>query len=759
IVFESKAPLLLENLVTSSPIDTQDLVQAGFQAYFGFPLEVRGRPFGTLCGLKKTSGPLPEDLPSLLQTIVRQVGFAVENARLFQQAQLRAEEMAAINDLGRALASRLNLNQVLEEVYRGVSRLLDTTNFHIALYDAAKDENVFLLNVSESRIDQEIVRLPANRGITGYIVKQGKSVLIKQDTRSWLADHGIESVGEPAQSWLGVPLILGEEVVGAMAVQDYKKPYAYDEHDLFILTAIANQAVIAIQNARLFEAEQRRREISDALSQMARTVSASVDIHEIANTLLEHLARFVPFRSATVQQILEGKRSILAGKGIELEKTTEEGTRLLWKPVQEDPLIREIVSGRRPILIPDTYQDPRWTVSVDTAHVHCWIGCPLLAGENVVGIVTIDGEQADSFNEETVELVASFSAQAAVALQNAYLFEQTRASEARFRDVANISGDYIWECDAEMRYTYVSDRVREILGYSPQEMLGKTDEMFAPPGEAARIDQVIRETIAQQGYIIDFENIGIAKDGRKVILLTSALPIRDMSGQIIGYRGVDKDVTERRKTELLQEIQRNISEAALSTTDLHSFIGQIHKAIQRIIPTPNLYLALYDTRSDLLSFPYYVDQYDSPMPPQKLGQGLTSYVIRTGKPLLATPEVLKELEASGAVSPGGTRSVDWLGVPLRSGEQIIGVLAVQTYDPAFRLTEDDLKTLVALSDPISVALERKRSELELRALFNSMTDVIIVYDRDGRYLRIAPTNPSRLFRPPDEMLGKTITEV
>lgn len=759
IVYQSKAPIAVDDLRISAPVDSQMFVEAGFLSYAGIPLEVRGRPFGTLCGFRRVPGLLPQSTFSLLQTIGRQVGFAIENARLFQQAQLRAEEMAAINDLGRALASRLNMSQVLEEVYRGVSRLLDTTNFFIALYDPAKEENIFLLNVSESKLDREIVRLPANQGITGYIVKHGESVLIKENTRVWLEAHGIPSVGEPAQSWLGVPLVLGNEVVGAMAIQDYKKPYAYDEHDLFLLTAIANQAAVAIQNARLFEAEQHRREIADALSEMARAVSATLDIHAIAEILLDQIARFVPYRSATVQQILAGKRNILAGRGIELEKTTEEGARILWKPIQDDPLVSYIIENRQPVLIGDTYQDPRWTVTTDTQHVHCWIGCPLVAGENVVGIVTIDGEQVNAFTEETVQLVSAFAAQGAVAIQNAHLFEQMRASEARFRDVANISGDYIWECDAEMRYTYVSERVKDILGYTPEEMLGKNDKAFSPPEEAERIERTIRETIAHQGYITDFENFAIAKDGRKVFLLTSAVPILDANGQIIGYRGIDKDITERRKAELIQDIQREISEATLRATDLETLMKSIHQAIQRVIPTPNMYIALYDSRADLLSFPYYADQYDSPMPPQKLGRGLTSYVIRTGKPLLATPEVLEQLEARGEVRPGGTRSVDWLGVPLRSGEQIIGVLAVQSYDPAFRLTEEDLQLLLALADQISINIERKRSEVELRALFTSMTDVIIVFDREGRYLRIAPTNPSRLFRPADEMLGKTIREV
>ncbi len=933
IVFESKTPLVIEDLRLSSPIDSDALIGAGLVSYVGVPLEARGLPLGTLCGLKKVAASPPETLLSLLQTIGRQVGFAVENARLFEQARLRAEEMAAINDLGRALASRLDLNRVLEEVYRGVSRLLDTTNFYIALHDAEKDENVFLLNVSESRIDREIIRLPGGQGITGHIIKSGENVLIKENTRAWLAAHGIESVGEPAKSWLGVPLILGGQVIGAMAIQDYHKSYAYDDHDLFILTAVANQASIAIQNARLFEAEQHRREIADALSEMAKQVSATLDVRRISDILLDQIAKLLPYRSASVQLIKQGKRSIIGGRNIHLEDTTQEGVAILWRPVQEDPLLRRMVETRQPIVIPDTYKHPDWTVAKDTEHVHSWIGCPLVAGEDVLGILTLDSEQANAYDEETAKLVSAFASQAAIAMQNARLFEdveqrskelalinrvvstvalslnisealqttiseiadsipgigralatildaerkelhviaeyqkikapsiklqvipvsensnsayviknkkpcvvhdvqtnpsivpqmqamfretgvysiaifpvisneevigtvnfdiisptesltsdqvrlietiltqasiaiqnarlfeQIRASENRFRDVSTILGDYIWETDLNWKYTYVSGRVESILGYTPEDLVGKTDYELYDPEEAERLSQALLEAIDRDGRAVDIENEVILKNGQRGYMLTSAVPILDQNGNRIGYRGVDKDITERRRSALVQQVLQTITSSALSAPDMHNLLATIHEAIKTLMPAENMYIALYDERVDLLTFPYYVDQYDEPMPPQKLGRGLTSYVLRTGKPLLVTPEIFKQLVENGEVQASGTPSVDWIGIPLKSGERINDVLAVQTYSQDARLTERDRDTLASMANQISIAIERKQSELELRALFASLTDVILVYDREGRYIRIAPTNPSRLFKPPEEMLGKKITEI
>ncbi|MBI4730758.1 MAG: GAF domain-containing protein, partial [Chloroflexi bacterium] len=932
MVFESRDVLAIEDFRLGAPVDVGNEIHEGFHAYLGVPLEASGQTLGTLCGFRRAPGPWEQNAIPLLRTIGRQIGFTIENANLFQQTQLRAEETAAINDLGRALSSRLDLDRVLNEVYRGVSRLLDTTNFYIALHDADKKENVFALNVTESTLDKSIIRLPADRGITGYIVRTREQVLITDGADKWMQARGMVTVGEPAKSWMGLPLLAGDQVLGVMAVQDYREFEVYDEHDLYIFSAIANQASIAIQNARLFETEQHRRQIADSLSQMARSVSSVLDLEPITEILLDEIGKLITYTSASVQMIREGKRSVIRGRGINLKATSEEGATILWSPVAEDKIVSGIVKSRQPVVIPDTHKDRRWAINKDTERVRSWIAAPLVAGDEVVGILTIDSEQPNAYDHETANLVSAFAAQAGVAIQNARLFqdveqrsnelslinrvvttvalslnpeealrvaiseisdsipsvgragatllskdhtelvvvaeyskqktksalglriplkdnpsstlvietkkpygienartdkglsaalrkefkslgiystiifplvagndvvgtigldiieegkslspeqirlaetiitqvsnaiqnarlfEQIQASENRFRDVSTISGDYIWETDLTWNYTYVSERVRDVLGYAPEEMIGTSNYLPHDTEQAKHLNQKLIEEIEANGRAVDIENEVVFKDGRHGFMLTSAVPILDASGNRVGYRGVDKDVTERKYTEHIQDALRSISESALSAPDFHTLLHSIHEALQKLMPAKNMYVALYDERTELLTFPYYLDEYDEPMPPQKPGEGLTSYVLRTGRPLLATPEVYKQLEDAGEVKGGGTIGVDWLGVPLRSGDEIVGVIAIQTYSADQRLTERDRDTLNFIANQVAVAIERKRSELELRALFTSMTDVIIEYDKEGRYIRIAPTNPSRLFRPPDFLLGKKITE-
>jgi PAS domain S-box-containing protein len=124
-----------------------------------------------------------------------------------------------------------------------------------------------------------------------------------------------------------------------------------------------------------------------------------------------------------------------------------------------------------------------------------------------------------------------------------------RLAEQRLKDIVYCSVDWVWEVDAQGRYTYVSDTVMPILGYSPLELIGKTPFDMMPEVESARIAPVFYALAADKKPIKDLENCNIAKDGRIVHLLTSGVPVLDDKGNLVGYRGVDKDVSVRKRTE------------------------------------------------------------------------------------------------------------------------------------------------------------------------------------------------------------------
>ncbi len=151
----------------------------------------------------------------------------------------------------------------------------------------------------------------------------------------------------------------------------------------------------------------------------------------------------------------------------------------------------------------------------------------------------------------------------------------------RFKEIAEISSDWVWEIDASGQYTYVSDKVKTFLGFTPKEIIGKTPFDLMPPEEASRIKEILIDYANQQHPFKDIDNINLHKDGREVILRTSGVPIFDSEGNFAGYRGADKDITrEQHLIKSLERSQSNLREAQelanighweldLSTNDLH----------------------------------------------------------------------------------------------------------------------------------------------------------------------------------------------
>ncbi|KAB2314568.1 EAL domain-containing protein [Betaproteobacteria bacterium SCN2] len=122
-------------------------------------------------------------------------------------------------------------------------------------------------------------------------------------------------------------------------------------------------------------------------------------------------------------------------------------------------------------------------------------------------------------------------------------------SEARFRDIFETSPDWIWEINAEGLYTYANNRVFDLLGYTREEVLGKTPFDFMPPQQAKHIGWTFRDIIANRRQFFGLENVNLHKDGHEVILETSGVPVIDEKGNLLGYRGIDRDITLRKRAE------------------------------------------------------------------------------------------------------------------------------------------------------------------------------------------------------------------
>jgi len=222
----------------------------------------------------------------------------------------------------------------------------------------------------------------------------------------------------------------------------------------------------------------------------------------------------------------------------------------------------------------------------------------------------------------------------------------------------------------------------------------------------------------------------------------------------------------RERAERIQLATYRISEAARSAASLQELFRAIHGIVGELMPAANFYIALHDPATDTVSFPYFVDEYDPPHPPKKLGRGLTEYVLRTGKPLLADEEAHRELERRGEADLIGTPSIQWLGAPLKIGGTTIGVLAVQSYTAGVRYDEAEKRVLEFVSTQIAMAVERKQAEETLRTqreflrqVIDASPNLIFVKDWFGKFTLVNRAMAELYGTTVDALVGKGEADV
>ena len=194
--------------------------------------------------------------------------------------------------------------------------------------------------------------------------------------------------------------------------------------------------------------------------------------------------------------------------------------------------------------------------------------------------------------------------------------------------------------------------------------------------------------------------------GRRVTDRTAAL--REAN------RVLRQQVLQRQRGERLQAALFRIAELASTSESLDKFYAAVHQVISGLLYARNFYIALLDEETDQLTFPYSVDEVDRVRPARVHGRGATEYVLRTARPLLATPELIDKLHAAGEIAHFGAPSVCWLGVPLIWGGKAKGVLTLQSYSPAHNYSERDQELLTFVSYHVANALQRKQAAHSLK---------------------------------------------
>ncbi|MGA2388778.1 MAG: PAS domain S-box protein [Candidatus Sulfotelmatobacter sp.] len=273
------------------------------------------------------------------------------------------------------------------------------------------------------------------------------------------------------------------------------------------------------------------------------------------------------------------------------------------------------------------------------------------------------------------------------------------------------SPDALLIIDPSFRTLCVNREFERLFGYSASESLGQSiDPLILPPDRAAEAVWIAQ--CLESGQQITLETQRRHRDGTLLDVSVTTAPLI-VSGRAVGSYVLYRNISDHKRTAGISSALYRIAEKASCTEDLQQLFASVHSIVDELMPARNFCIALHDPESQQISFPYFVDERDPAPAPAKLGRGLVEYVLRTGKPLLCTPELLKRLQRRGEIQLPHPPT-QWLGVPLQVNHHVFGALVVKSYSPTVQLRERDQEVLTLISRQLSATLDHKRNEQALR---------------------------------------------
>ncbi len=558
-VMQLSVPLSMDTLLrqvvtTGKPLIIPDATQdprfrglAGTEyvrSWLGVPLISKNKVIGCMTIDNRQPDVYTDTDARLAQTFAIQAAIAIENAQLFAAEQVQRQRAEILRDVAQVVSSTLDLNSVLRLVLEQLKRILTYDTASIILFSKADPAMLALAGYEdeEAIIREAAIRLGDSRIFKEMTVTKQAVVIpdVREDDR-WIWVPGAEHV----RAWIGVPLLVRDEMIGALMI-DSVHPGFYTAEDAELVQFLANQAAIAIENARLFEAEARRRQEAETLRQAAQAMSATLDLQEVFKLILDQLRLVVPYDSASIQLLKGDRLEIIGGLGF---PNLDELLGLSF-PLDGNNPNREVVNRRAPFIVDDAptiyegfLQEPH-----ARARIRSWLGIPLLFGDKLIGMIALDRQEPHFYTEEHARLAMAFAAQAAIAIENARLYEELQANMRELQTILDHAPLSISLFDPEMKYLLTNKYAEQTEGLHLDEIRGKT--CYEARGQARPCDECAGLLALKTGEVHHRE--GEIYPG--YIVAETCVPIKNEAGDIRGILAIRQNVSEQRRlqTQLLQ---------------------------------------------------------------------------------------------------------------------------------------------------------------------------------------------------------------
>jgi sigma-B regulation protein RsbU (phosphoserine phosphatase) len=392
------------------------------RAEVALPLQIGGRVLGVLDVQSDQADAFDETDLLVLRALADQIAIAVEDARLYGDLCRRADQLSAVAEVGRAVVSILDLETLLEEVVELIHRQFGYPFVYLFTVDPVRAQIVYRAGIGPRvqglRAEGVVCGLDESDGIVPWVACHGESVLANDvDCDPRCSPSGLRPSGSRAE--LAVPLVFGDDVLGVLDLHSDRRD-AFTEEDRSLFEALAGSVAIAIRNASLYRSERWRRQVADSLREVAGILSANMALDQVLEAILIELERTLPCDVAAIWLLRGGNLCLSAVHGDIAEVCVSD--------ISPDagPWISQALSTDRPIIrFPQAPYEPLGA-ALGFPSDYSAISAPLRAGDRRLGILTLAHHTPGRYGVESQAMTAAFASHAAVAIENARLFQEAQ---------------------------------------------------------------------------------------------------------------------------------------------------------------------------------------------------------------------------------------------------------------------------------------------------------------------------------------------
>lgn len=759
-VIEKKKPLYLDNVLQppkNSPTIRQESIDKGICSFAALPLKRENHILGVLFVNSQKPLLFADGIKGILELFASQAAIAIENNKLYEQRGRDIAVKQALNELTQKLTENIKVGEegILELLHRSAGELMDTDNMYVALYEEQTD----IVRFGLAFVDGKKIDIPkdkkwqprkAGKGRTEEIIQTRKSIFIPTlaESEEWYKKPGREEyVGGGLPSWIGVPMMLGDKVLGVIATYHPTKEHVYSEDDLTILQAMANQTAIALDNTRLYGKTNLRlsalvnfeQEITSAIRQGESKILQL--IHTQASQLMDTDNMYVALYDEQTDIVRFGL-AFINGKKENLEEET-------WQPRKTGKgRTEEIIRTRQPILISTLQEAIDWYVRPGRKDyfrnpIPSWVGVPMIVGDKVLGVIaTFHPSQEYVYSGDDLTILQAMANQAATALESARSFEK---DQERIRDQETINSiaqaismkvgtsdllqTIVTQIQDHLDCTHcalffpekIDNEVLLVSKYTDGEFAGRIRSRRFKPGEGLAgwvFDH--GETVRVPDTLQD-ERYAEVRPGGIVSRSLLVVPVKT-NGKTVGVISIDHNdinafdeddcrlvetiaehvaiaLDKQKRIEVLEGM-RELGKTLTSEVDLESLLAKVGQVAVDVLHADIAAVYQFDPETGEFYMPVFIGSANQSLPGRN---GMAARIIEAGKIILAEePKEDPILQKSHFVDEQGVKSC--AAIPLKYGNEPTGIIFISYLNEKRLFTAYDELTINIFADQAATAI-------------------------------------------------------